>query len=694
MPPSSTPPDPGATPPADDGITPIAFTPPGKTPRQRKVVPAASIAVGLVLALCLIALWFVFSARSLSVDVVPRDARVELHGGIAIALADHYLLRPGTYRLTVTATGYHDHQEDFVVTAAGDQHLAVALEQKPGQLAVVTRPEGASILLDGEDRGESPQALTGLPGGTYQVRLNHPRHKPWQGEVEVRGMDLSEHLDVTLEPAWGLVALDSQPSGAEVSVAGRLVGTTPLSVQVLEQGEPVTVKLAGYQRWEHILQGEIGETLDHEIIVLAPAAGLVTLTTTPLGAAVMVDNQYRGRSPLELELQPDQSHTLSLFLDGYHHQERTLALAAGEEQQIEIQLTANTGTLAISTSPAGAHIYIDGKRHAGGDTLVLPSRAHRIEARLDGYTSEIRSITPKPGAEQQVQFTLRPLAAAAPAASLAAQITTGGGQELKLLRPQGTFTLGSSRREQGRRANEVQRLVALDKPFYLAVTQVTNAEYKKFDQTHSSSHFNRATLDRPDQPVVRVSWQDAARYCNWLSDRDGLPRFYEDKDGKITGINESATGYRLASEAEWEWAARSGSDGAMKKFPWGDTFPPPANAGNYADQSVASALGRTIPGYQDGQPVSAPVQQFAANDKGLYGLGHNVAEWVHDFYGIEPTLGNAALHNPLGPASGEFRVIRGASWRHGSITELRLSFRDYGSDGRDDLGFRIARYAQ
>lgn len=681
------------TDPIGDGITPIAFIPPGKTPRQRRVVPIAAIAVGLVLVLCLTALWFVFSARSLAVDVTPGDARVELHGGIAIPVADHYLLRPGSYRLTVTAAGYHDHQEEFVVTAEGDQRLAVDLEQKPGQLAVATRPEGARILVDGEDRGESPQTLTGLPAGTYQVRLNHPRHKPWQGQVEVRGMDLSEHLDVTLEPAWGLIALDSQPSGAEVSVGGRLVGATPLSVQVLEQGEPVTVKLAGHKRWERILQGRVGETLDHETIVLAPADGLLSVVTTPPGATVMVDNQYRGRSPLELELQPDKPHSLALFLDGYHHQERTLTLAAGEEQQVEVQLAANTGTLAISTSPAGAHIYVDGKRHTGGDTLVLPARPHRIEAKLDGHTSETRTITPKPGIEQQVQFTLRPLAAAK-AAGLAAQITSGGGQDLKLLRPQGTFTMGSSRREQGRRANEVQRLVTLDKPFYLALTQVTNAEYKKFDQAHSSSHFNRATLDRPDQPVVRVSWQDAARYCNWLSDRDGLPRFYEEKDGKIVGADEGATGYRLATEAEWEWAARRGPGDTMRKFPWGDDFPPPANAGNYADQSAASALGRTIPGYQDGQPVAAPVRQFAANDKGLYGLGHNVAEWVHDHYGIEPTLGSAAQHNPLGPASGEFRVIRGASWRHGSITELRLSFRDYGSDGRDDLGFRIARYAQ
>ncbi|HEY8386053.1 MAG TPA: hypothetical protein VIK82_07530, partial [Porticoccaceae bacterium] len=65
-----------------------------------------------------------------------------------------------------------------------------------------------------------------------------------------------------------------------------------------------------------------------------------------------------------------------------------------------------------------------------------------------------------------------------------------------------------------------------------------------------------------------------------------------------------------------------------------------------------------------------------------------------DYYGIEATLGTAPDTDTLGPEKGEFRVIRGASWRHGTLTELRLSFRDYGLDPRDDVGFRIARYAR
>jgi formylglycine-generating enzyme required for sulfatase activity len=102
-------------------------------------------------------------------------------------------------------------------------------------------------------------------------------------------------------------------------------------------------------------------------------------------------------------------------------------------------------------------------------------------------------------------------------------------------------------------------------------------------------------------------------------------------------------------------------------------------------------VGRIIFGYNDNHIVAAPVGTFAANALDLYDMSGNVAEWVHDFYEIpneEPTS------DPLGPPTGEYHVNRGSSWMHGTITELRLSFRDYGNGGRQDVGFRVARYAE
>jgi len=200
------------------------------------------------------------------------------------------------------------------------------------------------------------------------------------------------------------------------------------------------------------------------------------------------------------------------------------------------------------------------------------------------------------------------------------------------------------------------------------------------------------SLNRDHQPVVQVSWQQAAAFCNWLSRREGLPPFYRESNGIITGFEPDATGYRLPTEAEWAWAARSAGD-ALLKFPWGDDFPPTRPVENYADNASAYVTGRVLNGYDDGQVVSAVVASFPPNGKGLYDLGGNVAEWVHDVYTI-PSANGATAVDPLGAQSGDNYVIRGASWAHSRISELRLSYRDYGQAGRDDVGFRLARYAE
>ncbi|MYE23230.1 MAG: formylglycine-generating enzyme family protein, partial [Gammaproteobacteria bacterium] len=149
-------------------------------------------------------------------------------------------------------------------------------------------------------------------------------------------------------------------------------------------------------------------------------------------------------------------------------------------------------------------------------------------------------------------------------------------------------------------------------------------------------------------------------------------------------------GYPRPTEAEWAWSARS-TEAAPLRFPWGDQLPPPDRHGNYADRAASNVVGRIIFGYNDNYIVAAPVGSFLANPKGIYDLGGNVAEWTHDFYEIPEQM---EAVDPLGAEEGDYHVIRGSSWMHGTITDLRLSFRDYGSDGRQDVGFRIARFAE
>ncbi len=112
----------------------------------------------------------------------------------------------------------------------------------------------------------------------------------------------------------------------------------------------------------------------------------------------------------------------------------------------------------------------------------------------------------------------------------------------------------------------------LKRAFYLGAKEVSNGEFRKFLGNHHASNLQNATLDDDSQPVVDVDWQTAALYCNWLSRRDGLPPFYQIKYGEVLGVNPAATGYRLPTEAEWEWAARIAPSGAVLRYAWGERF--------------------------------------------------------------------------------------------------------------------------
>jgi len=679
--------------PDDEPIVPIEFTPLA-TERQRWQRPSVvSVVIGLALLVFGSVSWFAVTARSVSFEANPRDAAVSISGRLAIKVGARYLVRPGETRVSAKMAGFHDLDSTITVGDSPTQNFNLKLVPLPGFLDVDTAAvNGAEVRVDGKLAGTTPLMHIELTAGEHIVSVHNDRYEPLESTIEIEGRSSSQSLSLLLVPLWAAVDFASNPPGATVSIDGKEAGLTPLKSEVLAGQHEVVIKLAAHKAWTGNITVVAQENLTVPAVNLQQADGLVLLRSTPSKAGVTVDGTYKGLTPLELTLAPGRNHQLTFFLNGYKETTREIRTSAAEESAVTVTLDPVLSSVTIKATPADSDLFINGEsKGKANQSLELLAASQTIEVRHDGYVPYTTTFISRPGMEQQLNVVLKTLAQQKQE-SIKAEITTVNGQKLKLVYP-GNFVMGSSRREAGRQANEVLRNISLTKPFYLSLTEVTNAQFAAFDAKHASGKVQNQSLGTDNQPVVRVSWEQAARYTNWLSEKEKLKPFYKVDGEKVVGVDADSNGYRLPTEAEWEWAARvNGDPNSLIKFPWGDTLPPPPNQGNYADISAGSILGRVLSDYNDGFAVSAPVASFPANANGFYDIGGNVAEWVNDWYGVAGSIGTDIEKNPLGPGTGTYHVIRGSSWAHASVTELRLSYRDYNNADRDDVGFRIARY--
>ena len=683
-------------------IEPISFRskPPSKRPKPFIIFKwVVGVLIGIVLIFLCLSTWFVFTARQVVIDIEPVPERIVFSGSILTPkIGNYYLMRPGKYTMEALRECFLPLDHTFWVSDEKRQNLRLKMQERPGRLMIRAYDSGdtesnilgAQVYIDGTVVGNTPIENLEILPGLHKIEIGAENYQNFQTDVTVHGCDKFQEFNLALLPGWSDIIVSSVPLDANVLIDGKSFGKTPLHTQLSPGSYLLEISADRFKTWKHHLDVKLNEPQEIKDVRLQPADGKLTIKTKPAGANIIIDGAFVGQTPLTLDLSPDKHHVVQISKAGYKKTNRNVQVVSAAPKQLNVNLKPKRGIVHLSVEPPGTKLIIDGKSWGiVPKKLNLIAVEHKLEFNKKGFHPYGIRITPQPGFPKQLKVALKKKGASKETEPLV--ITTQTGYRLKLIQP-GSYTMGSSRREQGHRSNETLRKVILKRPFYMGLKEVSNHAFKEFLAKHNSGFFQSQSLNNSAQPAVRVTWEQAARFCNWLSAKASLPAAYVKKGNTLIAVEPLNTGYRLPTEAEWEYCARFTGKHAFSKYPWGNKFPPVQLSGNYLDQSAKNLLPTVLEGYNDEYVTTAPPAKFKSNTLGLYDMGGNVAEWCHDFYSIYSYDPEKTYVDPTGPKNGKHHVIRGSSWKHGSINTLRLAYRSYGDDKREDVGFRVCRY--
>ena len=400
------------------------------------------------------------------------------------------------------------------------------------------------------------------------------------------------------------------------------------------------------------------------------------IKTTPRAAQIFIDGEFVGDSPVSVNLNKI-SQRIEIAKIGYESVLIPLEKIK-DLTLLDVNLNPELGEVEFLSEPK-AEVFIN-KKYIGVTPIILKLQTIKQDYELirENYRSIKGSITPNSARKLKISRSLLTEKEAL-IEEARKSLKNSIGISFELFSP-ANVVVGSYPDEIRRKRNENIKNVQLSRHFIVSKFLITESQFFLSNGSSSGSK---------ELPIRNVSWEEAAEFCNWLSKKEGYKPFYLFKENGSYELNVNSTGYRLLTEAEWEYVARGS---ARKIYPWGNEQEISEAVGNFADESLNGEVNFYIKNYYDNYKERSPIDAFLPNEKGLHDLGGNLSEWVTDFYSEDLISSKEVLKNYLGPEFGNSHVVKGSNYLSSSYHELGYSFRNNGEVASDVVGFRIARW--
>ena len=644
------------------------------------------IVAGVVALLVVIPLAF-FGTTTFEIEVSPpkasESARLSTREGMAFLLGRRVVLLGSSTKLNVSAPGFHLF-ETQVDRDLNVRNIQIELVPKPGIVTFSVLADSQVFLqIGGQEQVSAFPYTVELNSGEHEVLVTGPDINPLRQTVMVDGYGEAQEFELVPDASTSTVAISTQPSTATILVNGEYLATGIYEGRLPIGDHSLTLEADGYFSQSIPVSVSPRQSIDLGLVVLKPYPAQVTLKSTPSDASIVVNGEYVESTPAEISVDSLEEIEIVIQKPNYHPHTLKRTFEPGEVYSQLFVMSLRTVRVDITATPNAA-IWINDKlrgRTPQAFDLAPNDVVEAIEPGFARQTSRIESVGPE---HRSLHFNL--VEEKQDTFNKAPQDVTI--QETITLRKIPPLAYKVQIPSDLSRSDESQeRSIELTRAYYLSTHEIRLKEFQRFDV---NTEFDESTQD---YPITNVSWRDAARFCNWLSEQEGLETVYKFRDGGVD-IDADALGYRLPTEAEWEAAAQfdTQNEQLIGVFPWGNNDVPASGSENYSGRESSRDLHPFLENHVDNHSTLAPVGSYRRNANGFYDLGGNAAEWVQDFYESESSGRNESLLDPLGPSVGIDRLVKGASYRTHKIDELYVNGRTVIGFKDEKVGFRVARW--